>query len=511
MKTITKICMILTLVAYTSLYAKGQETTTEYDDVYYIPAKEKAAPAVESPTPNSQQSQSDTEQMDDYEIYIQNLEKQRLNQTESTYEEEYVEYADDPNYMDSNYEEKDGNTYVTNNYYYSDYYDDYYYTSRIRRFYRPFYSYNYYSSWYLDPYWYSPGWSLSFSFGYPYYSYSYWYPYDYFYSPYYSWYGGYYGWHSPYYSWYGGYYGWHRPYYGWGYSPYWSAYDYGYYNGYYAGYYSDAYYYGSSTYYGPRRMIDNNSSVARSSSIYKTSAGNLGNRRTVTSASPATKSATDIETINGRRTVSSGGTGPEAESNNNVNKSAVDPAVNTRRISGTNSDASSSPGTDVSRPATRTVTATEGTNSRETQKSTEQPTMVSPQDLPVYTRPNANTSPSETSGSGTQNNSGTTIMRRATTPQNNTPTYTRPNSSSPSSYSRQNSSAPSFSSPAPQQSNSPSNTRTSTAPSRSSSSSSSSYRSSSSSSSSSRSSSSPSRSSSSSSSSRSSSSSPSRR
>ena len=81
----------------------------------------------------------------------------------------------------------DEGTTIINNYYENNSPYDFYYSSRIRRFHRPYYSYGYYDNYYTNSYWYSGN------------------PYHYGNSIYYS-----YAWNSPYY--YGGY-GYYDPFY----------------------------------------------------------------------------------------------------------------------------------------------------------------------------------------------------------------------------------------------------------------------------------------------------------
>lgn len=180
--------------------AFGQKTTTEYDDMYYIPSGKKAVQPAEKQEVVTPPAKKET--VSDYERYINSLENQQAVQedVQPVYTDDSLEYATDPNYASGEYSEKDGNTYITNNYYNS---DDYYYSSRIRRFYDPYYSAGYFDSWYYDPYFYSPGFSMSMSFGYPYYGYGMGYGMGYSY-PYYSswWYPDYYGYGSYYNPWY---------------------------------------------------------------------------------------------------------------------------------------------------------------------------------------------------------------------------------------------------------------------------------------------------------------------
>ena len=80
----------------------------------------------------------------------------------------------------------------------NDYYYDFSYSSRIRRFHRPMFSYGFYSGYYTDYYWYNPDpfyWGSSIYLGYGWNS-----PYYGFYSPYYSYYSPFYNnysyWHN---------------------------------------------------------------------------------------------------------------------------------------------------------------------------------------------------------------------------------------------------------------------------------------------------------------------------
>ena len=81
----------------------------------------------------------------------------------------YFDPDADEYYVDAYGDE--GNTYVTDDYYYDDdeydYYDrndqDYYYSSRIRRFSRPMYSsFGFYDPFFYDPFYYGSGLSISF-------------------------------------------------------------------------------------------------------------------------------------------------------------------------------------------------------------------------------------------------------------------------------------------------------------------------------------------------------------
>ncbi len=153
------------------------------------------------------------------------------------------------------YRSDNGDTYITNNYYYGDNYDinnnddyyDYEYAARIRRFNRPYYGFGYYDNCYTNYYWYNYDpyyWGTSI-----YVSYSWWYPRPRFYWGWNSWSGWYAGW-----TW-GGY--GYSPYGYYGYS-YWNGYNHGYWNGYWNGYYDGLY---GSGYYYPNyyNSFDNNS------------------------------------------------------------------------------------------------------------------------------------------------------------------------------------------------------------------------------------------------------------
>lgn len=180
----------------------------------------------------------------------------------------------EPDYSTSEIiEDENGDTYVTNNYYEGDNYrfyneddNDYYYTSRIRRFHRPYSGFSYWGSCYTDYYWYTYnpsyyGVSIYVGWGQPWYSRPY-----YWHRPYYS----HCGWYHPYYSYnyyspyYPSYYYSYNPYswgynpYGWGYNPYgWGYNPYYGYGGYYSGYSGHGYYghgnndYGYSSTYDP--------------------------------------------------------------------------------------------------------------------------------------------------------------------------------------------------------------------------------------------------------------------
>jgi hypothetical protein len=144
------------------------------------------------------------------------------------------------------YEDEDGNLRVTNNYYSGDNYDysneyyDYEYSSRIRRFHRPYARYSYYDDCYTNYYWYD---NNPFNYGVSLYtSYGWWNP-----RPW-NWNFGW-SWNS---GWYGGYsWGWGFNNFGYYGNSYWNGYNHGFNNGYYANNYYNSYD-RNSHYYGHR-------------------------------------------------------------------------------------------------------------------------------------------------------------------------------------------------------------------------------------------------------------------
>ena len=206
-----------------------------YDDVYYSSNDAQAeqttpAQSYESATPSENYSQA-PEQNSRFE-YDQS--------TPAPY---------------STTEERDGNTYITNNYYGDDDYYDYAYASRVRRFHTDVtFGYGYYDSYFTNAYWYDYN---PYSYGVSIYlGYSWWTPhyqpyYNYCYTPY-SYYG-YNPWYSPYaYN-----------------TGYYQGYNNGYWNGYYDGMYGGCYnpcynpcyfnsYDNTSYYNGPRRENGSN-------------------------------------------------------------------------------------------------------------------------------------------------------------------------------------------------------------------------------------------------------------
>jgi len=187
--------------------SSAYRSTTTYDDVYY----------------------------DGSERYLEDIRQEEprtsaryeRNEQSSKYESE-GEYAYEDYSGDSEEYNEGGNTYITNNYY-GDYYDepyDYFYSSRIRRFSRPYLGFSYFGSCYTDYRWYDPfypGVSIYVSWGNP--GWGWRDPFFYSYRPFNSWY--YRPWYDPFYS------------------SFYSGYNYGYWNG-----FNDGFFYGSGFYSG---------------------------------------------------------------------------------------------------------------------------------------------------------------------------------------------------------------------------------------------------------------------
>jgi hypothetical protein len=461
MKTTLRIGMVLVSGLLMLTSATGQKTSSEYDDVYYIPTEEKQVPVIEKQVAATPVAPA--YEPDDYEKYISNLENQKNNQPEQEYYSDSLEYAGDQNYIETERKEKDGNTYITNNYYNT---DDYSYSSRIRRFYDPFYSAGYYDSWYYDPFWYEPGWSFSMSYGYPYMNF-----------------GFSYGW--PFYSYrYPRYYGFYPYYNSWYYSPYWgyNPYLYGYYNGFYNGYYYSDYYgnyndgYNTDhrpVYYGPRRTIESN----RITSTNTTKAVSTQSRSANPVTSTTNRSASSSDANHTGRTAVSNTTVSQPRTDGNLPKAS--PSTGS-----TTTERRPYAATSGNQPRAAEIT-NHGSGSAPVKAAESVP--VAPQDRPVYTRPSTNTIQSRPSNAGSSNvnqnseinntnngskapvysrpssNTSPTYNRSSAAPverqslgsngnksqssSNPAPTYNRQSSSSSSSFNRSSSPAPSYSQP----------------------------------------------------------------
>lgn len=434
-------------------------SSSEFDDVYYVPVKNKDVVTTVQPSStlspvnnnalspdrinSGYNAQIDTAGLSDYEKYRLALENEALGEYQDDYvvEEGYFEDNYESNapqaYDDSNksYDSGSGNT-VVNNYYYGNEYDnyDYYYSSRFRRFNRNYHVSGYYDPFYTDMFYYN-------------YNPSYWGTSIYFGSPWNSWYSpyGYYDYYSPY-SYYNS---WGYPYYGSSYGgSYWSGYRHGFYDGYY-GYGYSPYYYGG--YYSDRNPSRNNSDYFyghRSSrsgySSYSSSATGTAVRKSSSTSDPRLRSRTESITADPRKAGTSV-TGVDNSSrtrtlddgNGTVRSSTGTNGVQ-RRVTGTNERSNSVVGnTGVQRPAGNgTVNRSPersqpsvGTYQRSTQGTvrTAEPTGTDTY-TPSYSRPRTTTTPiynrseSSTPSTGTVK-SGTTTTRPAVTPSTN---YTRP-------------------------------------------------------------------------------------
>jgi len=239
MKSISGFAIALAILA-AGCHPSYQSANSTGDDVYYSsktdPGDYTSDQPSNSTTGNNNNGSSSSDQYAD-----QNQADNSGNQSG----ESRFDYSgdDNQNAETTTSENKDGNTYITNNYYDEDDYYDYAYTARIRRFHYPG-GWGYYDNYYTNSYWYDYNpysWGVSIYMGY-----NWWGP-GYYYSghPYYS-YWGYQPYPYPYYTCNAGYY-----------NGYWNGYYQGYYNGLYGGCYNNPYYYNSYDfnthyYYGPR-------------------------------------------------------------------------------------------------------------------------------------------------------------------------------------------------------------------------------------------------------------------
>ncbi len=206
-------------------------TGNSYDDVYFASNEKKNS--VSSPSTATTPSDYSSKQSSD-------------GQSDNS----RFEYSEPDKSTSESRTGEDGNTYVTNNYYYdNDDYYDYAYSARLRRFYNPV-GWGYYDSYYTNSYWYDynpSSWGLSIYLGYNWWapSYAYYSPFTWGFSfnygyPSYGWCGNY--WHNWYSPWYSSFYS---------YNNYWNGYYQGYWNGYYNGLYSsynNPYYYNGYDY-----------------------------------------------------------------------------------------------------------------------------------------------------------------------------------------------------------------------------------------------------------------------
>ena len=239
---LNKISLTTFILATLFFVSCSVQTHVYRDDVYYRPSDETNEVITQSINEPSYSEEN-------HQLY-ENNEIDTINDDVKYYESE--QYVDD-----------EGNTYITNNYYYDDYYD-FSYSSRIRRF-DDDWDFPYYSSFYTSSYWYTYNpwdWSVSIYLGYPWWH-SYYYPYHYY-------------WYRPYY----------RPYY------YWGSYGWGYHDGYYDGYwngYWDGYYAG--TYYNYYTPYYYNSYDQTLSSVHRR--GSIGTQSSSISQSGTYQSFVD--------------------------------------------------------------------------------------------------------------------------------------------------------------------------------------------------------------------------
>ncbi len=227
MKTPIKILITLAMIiAIFNVYAQ--------DDFY--PSKNKKSKEVTIQPADEKINDSQYSTATDYYL------DQKQAERDATYNQQ-MGITDSTTY----YEDENGNTRITNNYYNSDNYDynneyyDYEYSSRIKRFHKPYSGYGYYDNCYTNYYWYDYN---PYNYGVSVYtSYGWWYPRPWGWNVGWSWGSGWYAgwgigweWSNLY-----GYYG----------SSYWNGYNHGYNDGYYAGNYYNSYD-KNSYYYGHR-------------------------------------------------------------------------------------------------------------------------------------------------------------------------------------------------------------------------------------------------------------------
>jgi len=243
-KKFTPFILSIMLAMITSCTINKYYTTNnyEYDDVYSNPKTSKVVP--QNNPANTPSTTYNNEPSRPNQSYDQNADYNTQNNTN---------YA--PQSSTETYTDKNGNTYITNNYYYGDYYD-YEYSARLKRFYSDVY-FDYFDPFYTNLYWYTFD---PYYFGISIYYTSWWW-----YRPHHHWYWGW-GWYYPYYHYYGwgypsGYYwGWQHGYWDGYYNGYWNGYHDGYWDGYYDALYGTSYYYYNSydlyssnpVYHGPR-------------------------------------------------------------------------------------------------------------------------------------------------------------------------------------------------------------------------------------------------------------------
>ncbi len=258
MKSLFKFFAIIMMFAIAGCSSAYKTTTT--DDIYYIPQTARGGETSQLSHPEGGKT---VEVVNETASYSQPVSGTYVEHETTAYEGNAYHYAGDQPVNDTTeyYYDEDGNVVINNNYYYGDYYD-FAYSSRIRRFHRPYASFGYYDPFFTNMYFYMHNphyYGVSIYMGYgamPYY-----YPGYFAFSPWYS-------------SWYWNPFFWHRGFHPFGYwgSSYWAGYHAGYYAGMYNPYgygYWGHYNYnynshdGSNYHYGPRGSMG--STVDRSS------------------------------------------------------------------------------------------------------------------------------------------------------------------------------------------------------------------------------------------------------
>jgi hypothetical protein len=258
--------LILAALSLAACNTSEKATSSTYNDDIYYSSKDAAADK-EKQKQKIEEAKRQAEEAKRAEEARRNAE----NNASTAGNNKTSEAANDDYYPETEKRtDKNGDTYITNNYYdepfnYDDYYD-YEYAARLSRFHNNVGTYGYYDSYYTNSYWYT---------GDPYYygtsvymGYNFWGPsyVTYSYNPSFYWYTSV-GWgYDPWYHPYG-----FNPCYGYGYSPYSNGYANGYYNGYNNGYWNGYYdghsqnyfnsYDNNSYYYGPRGSMTANSRV----------------------------------------------------------------------------------------------------------------------------------------------------------------------------------------------------------------------------------------------------------
>ena len=402
MKTRILITLVAALVIGSCSSSKVASYQSYEDDVYFNPkaANATVAPryagsayATSSVAADSYTAVSPTDNntgMSNYERYILALESgQSVEEATAYVKSAPVEYYDAPAgngqmqyaYVEtSQTQDKQGNTYITNNYY-----DDSY-AARINRFSGPYLGFSYFDPWYYGPsyrFGYSSyyGWNMSFGWGYPYYS-SWYSPYRYgYYDP---WYRPYYGYYDPWY---------YRPYY----SNCWSC----------TPYHHHVYYTNRTRVVGPvqRRSGGLTYASTSTSSANRTSASSLSSSRRTATTSSAVRSSSSAST---------------------AARSSSTPASYTRSAT-----------TSSSQQRTSTAASTTPTRTSQSAANNSTPTRTSQGTANPATNTrvsNSSTTPSSATYSTPRTNNTTTVTQQRSSSANNSATTNNSSSRSSSSY-----------------------------------------------------------------------------